>query len=103
MWLWRTATRKTNDDASVAAQLIDDASHWSHVANDPDVQVARQAASEKVQARTVAALSSHYRDNDASMFAKAFVGCSNVGWDQLCFVMGSKQDPETKAPQCPWR
>jgi hypothetical protein len=78
--------------------MIHDASHLSHVANDPDVQVAREAASEKVQARMVAALSSHYRDNDASMYAKSFVGCSNVGWDQLRFVMGSKQDPETKAP-----
>ena len=92
------ALRKTNEDASVAAQLIDDASLISHVANDPDVQVAREAVSEKVQARTVAALASHYRDNDASMYAKSFVGCSNVGWDQLRFVMGSKQDPETKAP-----
>jgi hypothetical protein len=58
---------------------------------------AREAASEKVQARTVAALASHYRDNDDSMYAKSFVGCSNVGWDQLRFVMDSKQDPETKA------
>jgi hypothetical protein len=45
------ALRKTNEDASVAAQLIDDASHLSHVANDPDVQVAREAVSEKVHRR----------------------------------------------------
>jgi hypothetical protein len=50
------AMRKTNANASVAAQLIDDASHLSHVPNDSDVQVAREAVSEKVQARTVAAL-----------------------------------------------
>ena len=52
LWLWRMALRKTNEDASVAAQLIDDASLISHVANDPDVQVAREAASDKVPAKT---------------------------------------------------
>jgi hypothetical protein len=43
------ALRKTNEDASVAAQLIDDASLISHVANDPDVHLVKQGYRRKQQ------------------------------------------------------